>query len=423
MNKCVLCFLSAAFVSARGSADSISQISDASATVLAPSPQAEGHSKQTLGVNDQATEISNEERGKGPAALFAESSTARLRDVDKTLSDAIGLDTSQIKKNKEFADRMRELGINIDGVIAGAEKLRGRKDRSMHENLKEKNLEWMVLGREYFRILGEPPRDEVQGKPQSIKQALADGFGDNSEEFQNFVSEVAKLFGVNVMLMKERMVHLLSEKFGIDYKYLAEMAAGSEILKNTDMDLSPALGPYQMEHPYFEAMEKQLLESGLTRRELAIRVFRPGGIVKGVVRLVSNQHNSNAHSEIAHVVAQVHGHVTVDCNLLTLPLLEVQLPETASNDHQKSVEHEVSQDAVLMEKINAVLPDVRKFSGDTGTCIFCSAPAVVLSDINIPPSQSELQVATFECPSPADALSSHAKRRRSAVHESLPLHY
>ncbi|KAI9919841.1 hypothetical protein PsorP6_015494 [Peronosclerospora sorghi] len=58
-----------------------------------------------------------------------------------------------------------------------------------------------------------------------------------------------------------------------------------------------------------------------------------------------------------------------------------------------------------MEKINAVLPNVRKFSGDTGTCIFCSAPAVVLSDINITPSQSELQVATSECPSPADALS------------------
>ncbi|KAI9908023.1 hypothetical protein PsorP6_016490 [Peronosclerospora sorghi] len=138
----------------------------------------------------------------------------------------------------------------------------------MHENIKDKNLEWMVLGREYLRILGEPPKDEVQGKPQSIKQAIADGLGDNSEEFQNFVSKVAISFGVNVMLMKERMVHLLSEKFRMDYKYLAEMTAGSEILKNTDIDLSPALGPHQMEHPYFEAMEKQLLESGLTRREV-----------------------------------------------------------------------------------------------------------------------------------------------------------
>ncbi|KAI9905350.1 hypothetical protein PsorP6_013563 [Peronosclerospora sorghi] len=54
--------------------------------------------------------------------------------------------------------------------------------------------------------------------------------------------------------------------------------------------------------------------------QLASRVFRPGGIVNGVVRL-----------------------------------------------------------------INAVLPDVRKFSGDTGTCIFCSAPAEVLSDFNITP--------------------------------------
>ncbi|KAI9917697.1 hypothetical protein PsorP6_013107 [Peronosclerospora sorghi] len=149
--------------------------------------------------------------------------------------------------------------------------------------------------------------------------------------------------------------------------------------------------------------------------QLASRVFRPGGIVKGVVRLVSNQQNSHAHSEIIHVVAQVHGHVTVDSNLLTLPLLDVRLPETASNDHQKSVDHEVSRDAVLMEKINAVLPDVRKFSGDTGTCIFCSAPAVVLSDINITPSQSELQVATSECPPPADALSlGEAARKETA---------
>ncbi|KAI9895321.1 hypothetical protein PsorP6_018461 [Peronosclerospora sorghi] len=118
---------------------------------------------------------------------------------------------------------------------------------------------------------------------------------------------------------------------------------------------------------------------------LASRVFRPGGIVKGVVRLVSNQQNSHAHSEISHVVAQVHGHDTVDSNILTLPLLDVRLPETASNDHQKSVEHEVSRDAVLMEKINAVLPD------------------------------SELQVATSECPPPADALSlGEAARKETA---------
>ncbi|POM65426.1 Rgp1 like protein [Phytophthora palmivora] len=46
--------------------------------------------------------------------------------------------------------------------------------------------------------------------------------------------------------------------------------------------------------------------------------------------------------------------------------------------------------------MGAALPDVRHFSGDTGSCIFRSAPSVLLSDINIAPTQSELEAATIK---------------------------
>ncbi|KAE9340873.1 hypothetical protein PR003_g10269 [Phytophthora rubi] len=134
-------------------------------------------------------------------------------------------------------------------------------------------------------------------------------------------------------------------------------------------------------------------EGSVLVARLASRHFRPGGVVKGVVRLVSDQQKADAHSEIAHVVAQVHGHVTVDSNLLTLPVVHVQSPRAASQEERAQLERKLSEDVVLFDRMGAALPDVRNFSGDTGTCIFRSAPSVLLSDINIAPTQSELEAA------------------------------
>ncbi|GMF33225.1 unnamed protein product [Phytophthora fragariaefolia] len=138
---------------------------------------------------------------------------------------------------------------------------------------------------------------------------------------------------------------------------------------------------------------------------LASRHFRPGGVVKGVVRLVSGQQQPDARSEIAHVVAQVHGHVTVDSNLLTLPVVHVQSPRTASPEERAQLGRKLSEDVVLFDKMGAALPDVRNFSGDTGTCIFRSAPSVLLSDINIAPTQSELDAAAVKSKGAIDAVS------------------
>ncbi|CAI5733271.1 unnamed protein product [Peronospora destructor] len=138
-------------------------------------------------------------------------------------------------------------------------------------------------------------------------------------------------------------------------------------------------------------------EGSVLVARLANRYFRPGGIVKGVVRLVSHREMSDACSEIAHVVAQVHGHVIVDSNLLTLPVVHVQSPRSASrNEHQERKERE---DVVL------ALPDVRKFSGGTGTCIFCSTPSVLFSDINIAPTPTELEAASHSDRETGDSVS------------------
>ncbi|KAG2772969.1 hypothetical protein JG687_00002058 [Phytophthora cactorum] len=138
-------------------------------------------------------------------------------------------------------------------------------------------------------------------------------------------------------------------------------------------------------------------EDSVLVARLASRHFRPGGVVKGVVRLVSHQQKPDAHSEIAHVVAQLHGHVTVDSNLLTLPV--VQLERRLSED----------------EKMGAELPDVRNFSGDTGTCIFRSAPSVLLSDINIAPTQSELEAAATKPHGAIDPVSAAEAAREETA--------
>ncbi|GMF12694.1 unnamed protein product [Phytophthora lilii] len=156
-------------------------------------------------------------------------------------------------------------------------------------------------------------------------------------------------------------------------------------------------------------------EGSVLVARLASRHFRPGGVVKGVVRLVSQQQKPDAQSEIAHVVAQVHGHVTVDSNLLTLPVVHVQSPRAASQEERSQLERKLSEDVVLFDKMGAALPDVRNFSGDTGTCIFRSAPSVLLSDINIAPTQSELKAASAESHGAIDPVSAvEAAREETA---------
>lgn len=125
--------------------------------------------------------------------------------------------------------------------------------------------------------------------------------------------------------------------------------------------------------------------------ELASRYFRPGGVVRGAVLLSTGQHAADAASEVAYVVAQVHGHVTVDSNLLTLPVVHVTSPRAASEDERAHLERKMSGEVFLFDKMGVALPDVRSFSGETGTCIYQSAPSVLLSDINVGPTPEELQ--------------------------------
>uniref|UniRef100_A0AAV1TT99 Rgp1 n=1 Tax=Peronospora matthiolae TaxID=2874970 RepID=A0AAV1TT99_9STRA len=133
--------------------------------------------------------------------------------------------------------------------------------------------------------------------------------------------------------------------------------------------------------------------------QLASRYFRPGGVVKGFVQLATRQQISDARTEISYVIAQVHGHIAVDSNLLTLPVVHLQSPlrGAASNDEEQSrLDRHMSKHELLGDNIDASLPDVRNFSGDTGTCIFRSGPSVLLSDLNIAPNLSETEARTIK---------------------------
>lgn len=126
--------------------------------------------------------------------------------------------------------------------------------------------------------------------------------------------------------------------------------------------------------------------------ELSSRYFRPGGVVRGVVHLHTSRMNADASTEISYVVAQIHAHVTVDSNLLTVPVVPLLSPRSASQKERERAGSGAGapQDAFFFEKMSGALPDVRSFSGDTGTCIYQSAPTTLLSDINIGPTQPEL---------------------------------
>jgi hypothetical protein len=125
--------------------------------------------------------------------------------------------------------------------------------------------------------------------------------------------------------------------------------------------------------------------------QLASRYFRPGGVVRGVIQLSTSQKAADAASEVAYVVAQIHGHVTVDSNLLTLPVVHAHSPRAASSTERAHLERKMSGEVFMFDKMGAALPDVRSFSGDTGTCIYQSAPSVLLSDLNVAPTPEELQ--------------------------------
>lgn len=125
--------------------------------------------------------------------------------------------------------------------------------------------------------------------------------------------------------------------------------------------------------------------------QLASRYFRPGGVVRGAIQLSTSQKVADAASEVAYIVAQIHGHVTVDSNLLTLPVVHVHSPRAASSDERAHLERKMSGEVFMFDKMGAALPDVRSFSGDTGTCIYQSAPSVLLSDLNVAPTPEELQ--------------------------------
>lgn len=125
--------------------------------------------------------------------------------------------------------------------------------------------------------------------------------------------------------------------------------------------------------------------------QLASRYFRPGGVVRGVIQLTTSQKAADAASEVAYVVAQIHGHVTVDSNLLTLPVVHALSPRAASSTERAHLERKMSGEVFMFDKMGAALPDVRSFSGETGTCIYQSAPSVLLSDLNVAPTPEELQ--------------------------------
>lgn len=128
--------------------------------------------------------------------------------------------------------------------------------------------------------------------------------------------------------------------------------------------------------------------------ELSSRYFRPGGVVRGVVHLRTSRATSDASTEIAYVVAQIHAHVTVDSNLLTVPVVPLLSPRSASKkERDQTGTDDASHDAFFWEKMGAALPDVRSFSGDTGACIYQSVPSTLLSDINIAPTQEEIAIA------------------------------
>ncbi|ETV73624.1 hypothetical protein, variant [Aphanomyces astaci] len=100
-------------------------------------------------------------------------------------------------------------------------------------------------------------------------------------------------------------------------------------------------------------------ESVRIEARLTCAYFHAGGAVRGYVKI-----DSPRHLYIEWGVAQVHGHLCVDSNVLTVPVVPV-----------------AAMDESFMKSLN--LPDVKTFSGPTGICIYQSKPTVLYSEIDV----------------------------------------
>lgn len=122
--------------------------------------------------------------------------------------------------------------------------------------------------------------------------------------------------------------------------------------------------------------------------ELCCRYFRPGSTVRGIVQLRCQQTTADPSTEVTYVVAQIHAHVSVDSNFLSVPVVPLLSPRSASQTERQQI-NKAPQDAYFWENMNGALPDIRNFSGDTGACIYQSAPWALMSEVNIAPTASE----------------------------------
>ncbi|ETV98972.1 hypothetical protein, variant [Aphanomyces invadans] len=87
--------------------------------------------------------------------------------------------------------------------------------------------------------------------------------------------------------------------------------------------------------------------------------FHAGGAVRGYVKIESPRK-----LYIEWGVVQVHGHLCVDSDVLTIPIMPV-----------------TAMDESFMKSLN--LPDVKTFSGPTGICIYQGKPTVLYSEIDV----------------------------------------
>ncbi|KDO28760.1 hypothetical protein SPRG_19974 [Saprolegnia parasitica CBS 223.65] len=92
---------------------------------------------------------------------------------------------------------------------------------------------------------------------------------------------------------------------------------------------------------------------------LACAYFHPGSAVRGCLEIRTPK---DLYVEAGAV--QLHGHISVDADLLTVPIVTLA---NLDDDLATSLQ----------------LPDVRSFSGQTGTCIYQSKPSVLFSDTDV----------------------------------------
>ncbi|OQR98339.1 hypothetical protein THRCLA_06747 [Thraustotheca clavata] len=92
---------------------------------------------------------------------------------------------------------------------------------------------------------------------------------------------------------------------------------------------------------------------------LACAYFHPGSALRGCLEICTPK---ALYVETGAV--QLHGHLWVDSDVLTVPIVTLE-----------------SFDQSLVEALQ--LPDIRSFSGRTGTCIYQSKPSILFSDADV----------------------------------------